>query len=790
MNKIEKVIKALEFDKVLDELTKYASIEETKDILKTIKLNFNKEDIIEELKKTDEGYVIINRYERFSFLNIYSPKDDLELANMGGILNNKSLLNIKSILKQSKDLKKWAIKNKLDEAEYKIYQYIDKIESDELESSIEKVILNEDEIKDEASKELYLIRKKLENKSNKIKDNLEKLINGKDKAYLMERLITIRDNRYVIPVKSEYKNEVKGMVHDVSSSGNTIFIEPMAVVDLNNEIKILQKEEKEEIERILKSLSNEVNSKSNKIKINYNALIEIDKYLAKGEYAKTINATFPKINEDNYINLKKARHPLIDKDIVVPIDIEIKEENRALIITGPNTGGKTVALKTLGIFSLMLSAGLMIPCQEDSDMAIFDKVLLNIGDEQSIEQSLSTFSADMKNIIEIINSANSKSLILLDELGSGTDPKEGAALAIAIMDELISKKATIAATTHYDELKIYALEKNEAVNGSFEFDVKTLRPTYKLNIGMPGKSNAFEISKRLGLKESVLENAKSKLSTEKRTFEGLINGIEDRKRKLDYEINKTKQIREEIEKIKEEKENELILKIEKYEIENKKIKEKLEYILDITKEESNKLINKIKELEKKRTKENKNKIIKSSNEFIVNTQKKLKDVNNLIKDNNKGKNFDKLKKDDEVIVKTINQVGKVIETADKNKNVLVAIGKMKLRVNENDLTLKRSNDKKPKSIVSKTLNKGSNKKVRMSIDVRGENLIDAIKIIDDYINESIINRLEMITIVHGIGTGILKKGIRDFLRSHKNIESFRPGKFGEGEDGVTIAILK
>ena len=656
----------------------------------------------------------------------------------------------------------------------------------QLERDLEVSIISAEEISDEASHELKRIRRMIKSKNDLIRDRLNQLISTSDK--LMDNIYTLRDGRYVVPVRSEFKNSFKGIVHDQSSSGQTVFIEPMFVIDLNNDLKKLEIEEEKEIERILREFSKRIYEILPQLITNLSIISSIDFIFARGKLAYDMEAIKPIINDNGIISLKSAKHPLIDKDKVVPIDISLGNSFNTLVITGPNTGGKTVTLKTVGILTLMTQFGLMIPCFDNSEVAIFDEIFADIGDEQSIEQSLSTFSSHMKNIIDIINNAKTNSLILFDELGSGTDPEEGSGISISILNYFLEKNIRTIATTHYSQLKMYAMSTENVQNGAMEFNVEKLEPTYKLIIGISGKSNAFEISKKLGLDDSFIINAKKFISNNDLSFDKLVSNVDNRRKEYEELIIEQRELLNFNKKIKQEYEN----KLEKFNSQKEKRIKKLEEYIENSINETDKFCREtINHINKARSKEQSHKLKKISEEILekiekINHNKSIKnDINSNISN-------EPLMLGEEVKVLSLNENGFIQTLPDKNGNVQVKIGILKVNASINDIIrIENVIDKsKEKTAYSKSTFIKSDKMYSNQIDVRGYNTEDAIYEIDKFLDDSFIANLNEVTIVHGKGTGILRNNITDFLKKHKLVKSFSFGKLNEGGDGATVVKLK
>lgn len=781
-----KVLKTLDFYKIINML-----LERSQSIIgkKTIKNSEVSSDIIEVQKlldETDEAYRFIIKHRLPGISNIDDLEEDFKLLEIGQYFSLRKLLEVWKLLNTSRFLKN--IISEEESSEFKnIFGLINLLNiAAQLEKDIEISIISEDEISDDASPDLKRIRKMIKSKNDLIRDRLNQLISTSDK--LMDNLYTLRDGRYVVPVRSEFKNSFKGIVHDQSASGQTVFIEPMFVVDLNNDLKKLEIDEEKEIERILIEFSKRVLEILPELISNLNVIANIDFIFSRGKLAYDMESIKPIINNKGIISLKSARHPLIDKDKVVPIDISLGNSFNTLVITGPNTGGKTVTLKTVGILILMTQYGLMIPCADNSEVAVFDELFADIGDEQSIEQSLSTFSSHMKNIIEIINRAKENSLILFDELGSGTDPEEGSGLSISILNYFLEKNIRTIATTHYSQLKMYAMSTESVQNAAMEFDVEKLEPTYKLIIGISGKSNAFEISKKLGLDESFIINAKKFISNNELSFDKLVSNVDNRRKEYEELIVEQREILNFNKKIKEEYE----AKLEKFNRQKEKKIKKLEEYIENSIYETEKFCREtINHINKARSKEQSTKLKKISEEIL----KKMDKINHskiVKKENESNLLKEPLMLGEEVKVLSLNENGYVQTLPDKNGNLQLKIGILKVNANISDIIRieKIIDNTKEKASYSKATFIKSDKMYNNKIDVRGYNTEDAIYEIDKFLDDSFIANLNEVTIVHGKGTGVLRNNISDFLKKHKLVKSFSFGKFNEGGDGATVVKLK
>lgn len=795
MNK--KVFKTLEYNKILDKLAAHAASSDAKKRCLSIKPLNDIGKINYLLETTNDALSRLLKDSRISFVGVSNINGSLKRIEIGGSLNTLELLRIGSMLEVAKRAKSYSRTDRADEKDDSLSPIFDGLEPlTNLADEIKRCIIGEDEIADDASPELSKIRKKIRGMNDRIHNQLAKVMNNATtRLYLQDAVVTMRDGRYCLPVKAEYKSQVPGMVHDQSSTGSTLFIEPMSVVNLNNELKELFLSEQEEIDVILQKLSELVLSYSAALQTDYRLLVDLDFIFAKANLAKDYNGTKPTFNEHGYINILKGRHPLLDQKKVVPINIHIGSEYKQLIVTGPNTGGKTVSLKTVGLLTLMGQAGLLIPASDRSELAIFKEVYADIGDEQSIEQSLSTFSSHMTNIVEILKHADDESLVLFDELCAGTDPTEGAALAIAILQKLLQYGSTCMATTHYSELKMYALTSTNVENASCEFDVETLSPTYRLLIGIPGKSNAFAISLKLGLSENIIEDARTKLDKEDEAFEDIISDLENSRKTVEKEQLEIEKYKKEIETLKKRLEDK-----------NTQIEEKKQKILNDANQEALRIMQEAKDLadttirnfhkygkgtapmsqmERERT-NLRGKM--SEKEKKLSNIKKKKTVNN----NNVPKN---LRIGDKVKVLSMNIVGTVHTLPNARGDLQVQMGILRSNVNIRDLVLIQEDTttygSKP---IAKHRSTGAGKiKMSKAANVSSEiNLIgmttdEAIAILDKYLDDAYIAHLSSVRIVHGKGTGALRKAVQSYLKRQKYVKSYHLGEFGEGDAGVTIA---
>lgn len=779
----------LEYNKILEKISNYCKTYIGKQYISELRPSNNKKEVQEMLNETSEGVVLIQRnstppLDEISDITVY-----LKTLESYGTLSIKALLELQKILEMSARLKNYFKKDFLEIEDFKnLAPYFDDLYvNPSIVATFSKSIIDEETISDSASTKLLDIRKKKRKIEQDIRSKLNGMLHSSTYSkYMRENIVTIRNGRFVLPVKEEYRSNVKGFVHDVSSSGSTVFIEPIAVFDLNNEISNLQIDENLEIERILQNLSGLLYPYTNELKNNVEIIGKLDFVFAKAHFSLELKCSTPKINDEKFINLKNARHPLIDSDKVVPISLEIGKDFSTLIITGPNTGGKTVSLKTVGLLTAMACSGLNIPADEPSSIYVFDNIFADIGDEQSISESLSTFSSHISNIVKITKQATSDSLILLDELGSGTDPLEGAHLAISIL-QYFSELGTITiSTSHYQELKKYALVTPNFKNASVEFDIENLKPTYRLLIGIPGKSNAFAISRKLGLDENIIERATSMLDKETINFEDLLKSIYDSKSQIEEEKEKISDSLHEIEELREnlKHQNSDVINKEKELITNAKLQAK-QILLD-AKETANTII---KDINSTSSASQANKLRNELNEKISsinNNDDKIEVSQSISKD--------LIKPGLEVFVSNLNNNGVILSNVSKDNTVQVQVGAMKMSVDIKYLQeIKKSSSDKSHNKKDFTYTKNSSfrpKTISSQINLLGMTVDEAIPIVDKYLDDCFIAKLSPVRIVHGKGTGALRSGIHRFLKSNKLVDSFRLGTFGEGEMGVTIVNLK
>lgn len=736
------------------------------------------------LNQSDEALRIILALGEAPLGGVTDITEAIKRAKISAMLSAQELLSISRLLYAVSQLKIFA--ERLNEIKVEAPIFSSQVNSlvslNSLQTAINDCIDETGYVLDSASSELRSIRRSIQSTEARIKERLNQVVSER-RNKLTDGIVTIRNERYVVPVRAEAKNTFGGTVHDQSSSGNTYFIEPKEVVDLNNKLQEYHVEERREIERILRALTEEVKKFVDALSVNVDVLGEIDFMFAKGKYARLIHATRPTMNTKGIIRLVAARHPLIDQKVVVPNDIELGDEYTTIVITGPNTGGKTVTLKTVGLLTLMAQAGLLIPAHETSQLAIFDHVFADIGDEQSIEQSLSTFSSHMTNIVRIMERLTINSLILFDELGAGTDPKEGASLAISILDYVKVRGARTIATSHYPELKAYAYENDDVINASVEFNIETLSPTYRLLVGVPGRSNAFEISKRLGLKEAILTSARAYVETERTEMTDLITKLEDRGLELDHEIQLLQKQNQEVEEMRLDYER----KIAKFEAERERVleeikKEAFENIRQ-AKEEAEQIVADLRQAKKMADLS-----IKDHELTEKLTSLKKSEAKQAEQFKRKAKNKGPLKAGDEVMVLSLNRQGELIEKT-KNGEWMVQLGMMKVNIKEDDLEYIRQSVKKKETKKGKVIHK-RNTNVGIQLDLRGERYEDAMLRLDKYFDDVLLAGYQTVTIIHGHGTGALRQGVHKYLKQNKHVASFRFGGAGEGGTGATVVELK
>ena len=784
-----KTLKTVEFDKILSSVANYAVLESTKNRIIDLQPATALSVARDLLDKTDEAYKLLYVYSVGGVYYFKNISEELTRADKGGTLNNGELLSVAENLKSARLMKKAVLAvhddniKKIPDICARLYENID------FEKEITSKIISEDEISDNASPKLYSIRRTIRELNVKIRDKLNSFVRGNNNKYLQDQVVTLRQDRYVIPVKSEYRSQIKGFIHDQSSSGATVFIEPEQVMEYNNELKRAKFDESEEIYRILSELTEKVTYMSDALRYNAENMSEIDEYFARAIYSFYGKCVKPVLNDGGYVNIINGRHPLIKSDSVVPISLSLGKDYRFLLVTGPNTGGKTVTLKLLGLFTLMASSGIFVPASEDTELSVFSGVFCDIGDEQSIEQSLSTFSSHIKNLIDILNGLSGKSLILLDELGAGTDPEEGSALALAVIKKLITLDAYGIITTHYSELKEFAMENSAIKNASMEFDSATLKPLYRLNIGIPGSSNAIEIAKVLGLMPDIINDAIANLSLEKIAFEKVLKKAEDERREAERLAAELESIKE----VKTKELNEIAENKEKIIKEREKIysnaKQETKRIVADKLAEAEEIIDELKSILKKAGLESRE-VIRAAE-----LKNRLKNSRYLDAENDsepielvKSKDSE-LKPGNRVYVKNLGAYGKIISVKPAKKEAEVIIGDIKSVVKFNEI-YNSEKEVKPVENKIKVARKSGYGTGETRLNVIGKTSLEAVDEVKNFIDSAVVNNLDEITVIHGVGEGILLKAIRDYLKKDKNVKEFRRGRYGEGENGVTVIKLK
>ncbi|WP_294796630.1 endonuclease MutS2 [uncultured Fenollaria sp.] len=789
---MDKALKVLEYDKIIDMLLDLTQGELARDLVEKLEPSNDIDDIRRMQEETSEAYRVLVRYGDIDYSSATHIKHLVSKASLGSMLFIEDLYDIMQNIFLVSSIKRY-LKTSIEDENLKLKhlrRLNDSLASlDDLKKKLSMTIVSRDEIADNASSTLRSIRRSKKLKNQAIEDKLNSYITSdKTKKYLQDAIVTMREGRYVIPVKNEYRSSVEGMIHDISQKGSTVFIEPMAVVKLNNELRELENEEKKEIERILYELSSEVSEYKAYLETNEEALKSISFIFARARLAREMRATEPVLNDKGYVNLKNARHPLIPKDKVVPTTLELGDEYTSLIITGPNTGGKTVSLKTVGLITLMAKSGLNIPCDNNSSVAVFDKVYADIGDEQSIEQSLSTFSSHMKNIVHIVENAEYNDLVLFDELGAGTDPTEGAALAISILKLFRERRIRTMATTHYSQIKFYALTSEGVKNASMEFNVDTLSPTYRLIIGIPGKSNAFEISKRLGLDQKIIDSAKELLNENDTRFEDVLKAIEEDRTEIENKRIKINEENEEIERLREKLENK-----------NKKLEDRQEAIINKAKEEAREIVKKaksesafiideLKDISSLSKKEDRRRL-QEAKDYL----RELEDENRLkIKDNKKRtKEIPKdIKLGESVRIISIDKFGEVETLPDDKGDLNIQVGIMSVRSNINDIERSESKEEVKVEKKTKSINKAKSKNISSEINLIGRTVDEAILLLDKYLDDAYLARLKEVRIIHGKGTGTLRDAVRKYLQNSKHVIEYREADYTEGGSGATVAVIK
>ncbi len=792
----EKYSNILELDKVLALLANEATMTDSAEMALKIVPSFNFYEVQRLQNQTRDAYALMGKFAAPAFSGAVNIVPLIKKAELGSCLTIKELLDIAKTLKIIRGVKNWRKENGADETTC-IDEFFEVLTPNKfLEDKIFSAIKNETELSDNASPKLSALRRKMINAAQSIREKLEKIVRGGEKSkFLQDAIITQRDGRFVVPVKAEFKGEFPGIVHDTSGSGSTLFIEPMAVVEVNNELRVLENEEREEVHRILYELSSEAASIYESAVVSFTALVNLGLIFAKASLGYKMRGETPKLNNKGRVVLNNARHPLIDAKKVVPISMSLGVDYDSLIITGPNTGGKTVSIKTLGLLTLMTMCGLMIPADFGSEIAVFDRILSDIGDEQSIEQSLSTFSAHMVNLVSILKLTTNNSLVLLDEVGAGTDPIEGAALAKAILIELKNKGAKTVATTHYAELKAYALESDRVENASCEFSVSDLKPTYRLLIGVPGSSNAFAISKRLGLDAQIIENAKTHISEENRKFDKVIASLERSQLETEKEKRNVLSLKAELETEKEKSKQILAdLKMQS-ERAAEELNVKSQRILDAARAKANTMLNELEEVKKTFNQNNAAELLrraKSSVKTGISDIEKISDP--VVKKSDDAYTLPRpLVLGDEVLIFDLGKSATVLKLDESKGKAYVTAGNMSLWADIKNLRLLEKQKEKATAPKRKNVSGVASRLERNAateLDIRGMSVDEGIIELDRYIDNAVMSGVPSFSIIHGKGTGVLRKAVQEHLRHHKNIKSFRLGVFGEGEAGVTIAELK
>ncbi|MCZ8542017.1 endonuclease MutS2 [Psychrobacillus psychrodurans] len=784
----ERALRTLEYYKIREEVSNYCTSSIGKSHIDNLIPSVDFIEVTKLLEEMDEGMSILRLRGNVPMGGMTDIRPHAKRAQIGGMLSPTELMEIASTIRASKILRQF-LENVAESEDVKIPHFLQKKEDipilTALEHEINECVDENGSVLDSASSTLRSIRQQLRIQVSRVREKLESYTRGANAAKMLsDSIITIRNDRYVIPVKSEYRSHYGGIIHDQSSSGQTLFIEPSAVVQINNDIRSLKVKEQEEINRILIRLTAEVEIVGHDIFLLVNVLGEVDVILAKAKYGQAQKCTMPVINNEGYIRLVKARHPLIPIETAVPNTIEFGKDITTIVITGPNTGGKTVTLKTVGLCTLMAQSGLPIPALDGSEVALFESVFADIGDEQSIEQSLSTFSSHMVNIVDILKKYDDKSLIIFDELGAGTDPQEGAALAISILDAVHGTGARVMATTHYPELKAYGYNRPGVANASVEFDIETLSPTYKLLIGVPGRSNAFEISERLGLPEYIISQAQTFTGTDRGEVNSMIASLEDSRRQAEKDAEETEVHLEEARKVKEGLELRLAELEQNKEKLEQKAKDKAKKIVDEARREADDIISELRKMQA-----NTHKFVKEHE--LIDAKKRLDAAlpdNPVLKKQKKlNETLKELKSGDEVKVVSFGQKGTLLEKLS-NSEWSVQIGMLKMKLDESDLEFVKP--EKQKQTVSVNSIRGRDSHVKLELDLRGERYEDAIMRTEKYLDDAILANYPRISIIHGKGTGVLRQAIQQFLKNHSRVKSYRFGEAGEGGHGVTVVELK
>ena len=794
---MNKYYKKLELDKILELLAEQTSSDSCRDKALKLSPSFDEAEIRRELQKTNDAFTLSAKFGTPRFRRIKDISFSLRRCKSGSALSFRELLDVADILRETNMLCDWfgqceSMENSLSEYFRELYPIKD------LEQRISESIISEEEMSDAASPELASIRKRIVRQGMNIREQLDKLIKSRStQKFLQEAIVTMRDGRYVVPVRSEYKNEVSGLVHDTSATGQTFFIEPMSVVEANNEIRVLKSREQAEIERITQELSARVGENADSIANNFRVAQILELYFAKANLGAKMRGVAANIVSEPRISLHQARHPLIDQNSVVPITVELGGAYSSLMITGPNTGGKTVAIKTIGLLTLMTMCGLMIPAGDGSEVGIFGGIYVDIGDEQSIEQSLSTFSSHMVNVVKILSLADDRSLVLIDELGSGTDPVEGAALAVSILSTLREQGAKVAATTHYQEVKMYALQTEGVENASCEFDVNTLKPTYRLIVGVPGKSNAFAISQRLGMPDYVIDRAKELVSTENKRFEQVVDALEKSRQELEA-LKESAAISERNAKMTESELKQKLSDLEQQkEKELERARQRAMSIVEETRFRSNQLLNELEELKKVKDKEALRQGLSAAKGKTNSALNRMQDDANPVVQ----RHIDSyvlprpLKAGDTVMLADTRKEGVLMTVPNMSGTCYVQVGMMKIKTNQKNLRLVENKKKQQpqKSVggsVKKQVTSNMNRRGGMELDIRGMMSDEGVLEVERFIDGAQLSGISTVVIIHGKGTGALRAAVQQSLKTNPAVKSYRQGAYGEGEAGVTVVELK
>ncbi|MFG6148327.1 endonuclease MutS2 [Halobacillus sp. B23F22_1] len=779
----ERILNVLEYNKIISQLTQHTASSLGEEKAASLKPSVHLEEVINLQNETDEAAQVLRLKGHVPLGGIFDIKPNIKRTMIGGILSSLECLDVASTIYGGRQLKRFI--EDMEEPEMPILRDLVKelLPLSELERNIKSCIDDHGSVMDGASDKLRTIRSKIRTSESRVRDKLDSYTKSKSKM-LSDSIVTIRNDRYVLPVKQEYRGSIGGIVHDQSASGATLFIEPQAVVEVNNQLQQARVEEKQEVERILSQLSQAIAEEQSALYNNVDRLGHVDFMFARAKLGASMKASMPVMNDEGRVKIKQARHPLISPEEVVPNDIEIGENFTSIVITGPNTGGKTVTLKLLGLFTLMAQSGLQVPAMDGGELAVFEQVFADIGDEQSIEQSLSTFSSHMTNIVEILKHVNNRTLVLFDELGAGTDPQEGAALAMSILDEVVSRDARVIATTHYPELKAYGYNRNGVINASVEFDIQTLKPTYRLLIGVPGRSNAFEISRRLGLEENIIETAKQHVGVDSQSVENMIASLEASTREAEKDYEQADLKRQEAEQLHQDLQEQWRQFEQQKEKLYKKAEEKAERAIRKAREEAEEIVNEIRNM--KNSAELKEHEWIEARKMLDEAQPNLasKQKNNTQPSTQPQK---ELQAGDEVKLLTLNQQGTIVGQTGSNE-FQVQVGVMKVKAKRKDIEFiktKQPTKEKPMATV-----RGKSHHVKPELDLRGERYEDALKKLEKYVDDALLAGYPTVSIIHGKGTGALRTAVQNYAKKHRSISSYRFGGMNEGGSGVTVLELK